>query len=562
MIKKIVSAAAALALVSGSAAFLPAGVVADCAVTAQAEDKMTSGDHEYTVLDDGTVRITKYNGSQAVLSVPAQIDGREVTEIGERAFAFSKGLKEVTLPETVRTISDEAFAWCKSLANVVIPDTVGKISEYTFTQLDGINTLIPEDHELIRQWLLINYREFVKWAENDSESASQWVNENYDTVPVQYKPLLDYQRSGFDTFSEWAVNKYGSINKCLVAYYNDFSEFIPEGCNSFYEWSLKDNDGLVSWFCNMVGLLSSDGKRGSLVPWLDAQFGAYAELIVLDRDWVTHMMSGLLDSYFRGPGADSVTIMCHKGSEAERFAKAHGISYELIAVPEETPHDEDEQDTEPLEVHTHKYTSRVTRAATYTSAGVRTYTCPCGDKYTKTIPKLSRKSIKKASVTLKKTTYVYSGRAKKPGVTVKLGKKTLKRGKDYTVTYKNNKKVGKATVIIKGKGAYSGSVTKIFRIVPEKTSLKKVTSPKKQQLRVKYKKTAGVTGYIVKYSTSKKFARSASHTVKVRGDRVTSKLIGKLRSGATYYVKVRTYKTVSGTKYYSGFSKVRKIKVK
>ena len=43
---------------------------------------------------------------------------------------------------------------------------------------------------------------------------------------------------------------------------------------------------------------------------------------------------------------------------------------------------------EAFNAHTHSYTSEVTTAATCTTAGVRTYTCSCGDSYTEVIPAL------------------------------------------------------------------------------------------------------------------------------------------------------------------------------
>ena len=45
-----------------------------------------------------------------------------------------------------------------------------------------------------------------------------------------------------------------------------------------------------------------------------------------------------------------------------------------------------------------------------------------------------------------------------------LNGRTLVKNKDYTISYKNNRKKGKATMIITGKGMYSGKVRKSFRI--------------------------------------------------------------------------------------------------
>ena len=183
-----------------------------------------------------------------------------------------------------------------------------------------------------------------------------------------------------------------------------------------------------------------------------------------------------------------------------------------------------------------------------------------GQTITKTF-KITGKSLTKANVS-GISNKVYTGKAIKPAPVVKLGGKTLKKGVDYTVSYKNNKKVGKATVTIKGKGAYTGTITKTFKINPKKTTIKKATSPKTRQLKVSYGKVKGVTGYQVKYSTSKKFTKKTTKTVTVKGAGKTSKTIKKLKKGKTYYVKVRSYKTVNGVKYYGAYSAVKKVKVK
>ncbi len=67
-------------------------------------------------------------------------------------------------------------------------------------------------------------------------------------------------------------------------------------------------------------------------------------------------------------------------------------------------------------------------------------------------------------VTLSTSKYTYDGKAKKPGVTVKVGSTTLKSGRDYTVSYSNNVKVGTGKVKVTLKGNYTGSATKSFTI--------------------------------------------------------------------------------------------------
>lgn len=77
--------------------------------------------------------------------------------------------------------------------------------------------------------------------------------------------------------------------------------------------------------------------------------------------------------------------------------------------------------------------------------------------------KTSRK-ISRGSVRLSRKSFKYDGKSKKPKVTVTFGKKKLKRGRDFEVQYKHNKKRGKAKVIVRGKGNYRGRVTLTFRI--------------------------------------------------------------------------------------------------
>lgn len=79
--------------------------------------------------------------------------------------------------------------------------------------------------------------------------------------------------------------------------------------------------------------------------------------------------------------------------------------------------------------------------------------------------RISGKSLSSAVASYSKSA-TYTGKSIKPSVTVKLSGKALKLNTDYTVTYKNNIDAGTATITIKGKGNYSGTLTKSFTIKP------------------------------------------------------------------------------------------------
>ena len=249
------------------------------------------------------------------------------------------------------------------------------------------------------------------------------------------------------------------------------------------------------------------------------------------------------------------------------------------------------------------------------------------------IPALAKTSISKASVTLSTSTYAYDGKAKKPGVTVKLNGKTLKNGTDYTVSYSNNTKVGTATVKIMGKGNYTGSVsktysiknnfkkatisgisnksytgknitqsitvkyngktlkngtdytvscsnnksigtatvkiagkgsytgtiTKTFKINPAKQEIQKLTA-KSKAFFVDWEQKGSATGYEIQYATNSKF--TSAKKVTITNNKTDTKTISKLSGKKKYYVRVRSYTTVKGTKYYGAWSASKSVTTK
>ena len=249
------------------------------------------------------------------------------------------------------------------------------------------------------------------------------------------------------------------------------------------------------------------------------------------------------------------------------------------------------------------------------------------------IPALSRISISKASVTLSTSTYAYDGKAKKPGVTVKLNGKTLKNGTDYTVSYSNNTKVGTAkvtitgkgnytgsvsktysiknnfkkatvsgistkaftgknitqsitvkyngktlkngtdytvsyssnknigtaTVKVTGKGSYTGTITKTFKINPAKQEIQKLTA-KSKAFFVDWAQKGSATGYEIQYATNSKF--TSAKKVTITNNKTDKTTISKLSGNKKYYVRVRSYTKVKGTKYYGAWSASKSVTTK
>ena len=172
--------------------------------------------------------------------------------------------------------------------------------------------------------------------------------------------------------------------------------------------------------------------------------------------------------------------------------------------------------------------------------------------------KTANNDIAKASVS-GISTKAFTGKAITQNVTVKVGNTVLKNGTDYTVSYSNNKNVGKATVKITGKGKYGGVITKTFKINPAKQEIQKLTA-KSKAFFVDWAQKGSATGYEIQYATNSKF--TGAKKVTITNSKTDKTTVSKLSANKKYYVRVRSYTTVGGTKYYGTWSAVKNVTTK
>ena len=156
---------------------------------------------------------------------------------------------------------------------------------------------------------------------------------------------------------------------------------------------------------------------------------------------------------------------------------------------------------------------------------------------------------------------IWTGKNLKLKVTVKYKGKKLKQGTDYTLTFnkKKIKNVGAYSVVVKGKGKYTSSKKVKFNVVPKGTAFTKLTGGNKR-ITLKWKQPKNIKGYQLQYSLKKDF--SAEKTVTIKKAKTVSRTIKGLKAGKTYYVRIRTYKTVGKQTYYSAWSKAKAVKTK
>lgn len=170
------------------------------------------------------------------------------------------------------------------------------------------------------------------------------------------------------------------------------------------------------------------------------------------------------------------------------------------------------------------------------------------------------------AVSLSETSYTYNGKVRTPSVKAKDSAGNAVPKSEYTVKYDSGRKnVGQYKATITFKGKYSGTYYRTFRVLPKGTKLKKVSAGKKGFTAKWSRQKTQTTGYQVQYSQKKNF-KSGAKTVTIGKTKTTAKKVTGLKKKKTYYVRIRTYKTVkiSGkkAKLVSAWSSAKKVKTK
>ncbi len=109
------------------------------------EPEKQCGGYQYKILEDSTVEIVAYEGSETTIFIPAYMEDRDVTVIGPEAFKGNKTAERIYLPEKAVEIGEEAFADCSALRDIYITGTVERIGKRAMADCPLIEEIIfPE----------------------------------------------------------------------------------------------------------------------------------------------------------------------------------------------------------------------------------------------------------------------------------------------------------------------------------------------------------------------------------------------------------------------------------
>lgn len=122
--------------------------------------------------------------------------------------------------------------------------------------------------------------------------------------------------------------------------------------------------------------------------------------------------------------------------------------------------------------------------------------------------------------------------------------------------------IGKATITVTSQKSGYKTVTKkvTITVIPSSTAITRLKNVKTKQVNIRWKKNNYATGYNLQYATKQTF--KDAKTQNIANKKITVKNIAKLVKNKTYYFRIRAYKVVNKVKYYSNWSRVKKVVVK
>ncbi|UEL49181.1 leucine-rich repeat protein [Terrisporobacter hibernicus] len=511
---------------------------------------------EYSILN-GEASITKYNGDKSELYIPSEIKGYAVTSIGEAAFCnCSDNLKSVIIPNSVTIIRTQAFESCSSLENIIIPNSVKIIEEYAFNSCSSLkNIRLSENLSLIDNGVfqscsslenitipnnvtLIN--EFAFSSCNSLKSIT--IPDNVITIGRcafdDCKNLKSIAiSSSVTTIGESAFEQCSSLENITMP-----NSIIKIGKGAFSFCSSLENITIPSSVTTIEeDLFKACSKLENItISNSITTIGKYAFSFCssLENITIPNSVTTIGESAFWECSSLKNITISNSVTEIGKYAFMDCSSLESILIPSSVTsigqnifarHNTNLVVTVERGSHAQIYAKKNRIAFHITN--------PMDIKQL-TIENLSNRE--------------YTDKEIKPKLIIKEGNKLIKEGYDYTLSYKNNKNIGLATILIQGKDNYYGQRTITFKIVPKTITKISQTYSSANRIELSWNKISGVSGYRIYRSTSKNGAYTNVGAVK--GSGTTSYINSGLSSGKIYYYKVRAYKTVGKTNYYSNYS--------
>ena len=468
--------------------------------------------------------------------------GSSVSTIRRAAFEECTGLEKIELPSNIRIVEGYAFGGCKSVNSIKLSYGLYEIGEKAFSNMSLItNVTIPNSVTKVYDNVFegCSYLEYVV-APRSITKVNGWnLHKTFSGAKIKcYEDSYIYKLAIEEKLStELIIDE----TPCTGISFSTTSKTIFEGETFRLSPIVTPSNNIT----DVIVWESGDANIASVNDFGDVtgkKAGTCAIVASVKRGGKT---------LYRA----TYTVTVTKGPKEVKFSedsKVGVVGKTFTCKPVAKENDVVRTDVKYTFRSSDKTIATVSNSGLVTpkKAGLVVISAEAtnGLRATYALTVVNTMKLESSSITkkLNVTSCVYNGQARKPSVVATLNGTKLVSGTDFTVTYKNNTYPGTASVVVTGKGKFTGTVTlKMVIKAPSITAKQNTSAYATNSVTVKWGKVTGVTGYEVYRSTSKSSGYKKVGTT----TGVSFKNTG-LSSGKTYYYKVKAYKTVSSSKKY------------
>lgn len=447
----------------------------DCGYTGNAprhyELSKMDYDYSYEILNDGTLRLYQYEGTDTNIVVPDTIDRRKVTVLGNSTFQYctqASDIESVTLPDSLTTIEKNAFYNCEKLKSVTIPPNVSFIGLAAF--VEGLSESSLTEIKVDPENPYFSEKDGVVFSKDGTKLIMFPSGRSGDyQIPDGTVSVGDY--AFYYCVNVSSITVPGSVRSLGEGAFGNCSSLtkavLNEGLEEIGEYAFQSSSGIRDII--IPASVKSVGKNG-------LRLSSECRIRVLSTDTIW------ADDAFR----DSALIAGKKDSTLQKYAEDRGYMFvELSAdnrIPLQnewfeqiTPEYEYNGKSHEPEIESSESAPELEQGSDYEvtyenniNAGTATVKITGKDIFCGTVERSFKITPDENGMYVcyfaeNNETYLettFKGKKVEPEVVID----GLVQGKDYTVTYVNNEKPGEARAELTGIGNYKGSETLYFTI--------------------------------------------------------------------------------------------------
>lgn len=474
-------------------------------------DEIVYGDFVFVTENDDGQTLVGFASDEHRVSVPAEVDGKNVAAIAASAFAENDKLREILIPVGVRYIESGAFLGCSSLEKIILPDTLERVGDDIFEGCGRLESvLLRVSGKTVIERMLGYTREIVEWIDDQEirRSVSLTLDRPFTDINVLDGGCLSVEGPILiEKDHACRVDGGGSIRitadfvvlgsfACSGECINGGKIIACGGDISGIGGNVVTDHDWLDGCCSVCGarktvLLDVDVLRERFEKTYD---GTFDFDIGADDFRLTGILEGD-DVFIAGINADFdgtevgnylTNVEFVLGGEHARYYEVKKVEIGVSVLPKKvtvSPRDgQGKTFGETDLVLSAGYRGTVNGEVLYGALSrekgeaVGRYRILPGTLerlnpnyeivLTETYFEIAAKQISDDSVIVESLSNErYTGSALEPSVEIHDGSKILKEGQDYTLWYTDNVSVGTAVVTIDGIGNYTGSREVMFRII-------------------------------------------------------------------------------------------------